>query len=106
MTDTLLIIVYSLIAILLVVLIIFVIRLFSTLSRLNKTLDDVNTKIEKLNGLFNIIDNTTDYISVVSDKFIDRITGLIDNWFSRKKKEGENNDILNIKEIQGKADNK
>ena len=89
MTDTLLIIVYSLIAILLVVLIIFVIRLFSTLSRLNKTLDDVNTKIEKLNGLFNIIDNTTDYISVVSDKFIDRITGLIDNWFSRKKKEGE-----------------
>lgn len=92
MTDTLLIIVYSLIAILLVVLIIFVIRLFSTLSRLNKTLDDVNTKIEKLNGLFNIIDNTTDYISVVSDKFIDRITGLIDNWFSRKKKEGENKD--------------
>ncbi len=89
MTDTLLIIVYSLIAVLLVVLIIFVIRLFSTLSRLNKTLDDVNTKIEKLNGLFNIIDNTTDYISVVSDKFIDRVTGLIDNWFSKKKKEGE-----------------
>ena len=89
MTDTLLIIIYSLIAVLLVVLIIFVIRLFSTLSRLNKTLDDVNTKIEKLNGLFNIIDNTTDYISVVSDKFIDRVTGLIDNWFSRKKKEGE-----------------
>ncbi len=89
MTDTLLIIIYSLIAVLLVVLIIFVIRLFSTLSRLNKTLDDVNTKIEKLNGLFNIIDNTTDYISVVSDKFIDRVTGLIDNWFSKKKKEGE-----------------
>ena len=89
MTVTLLIIIYSLIAILLVVLIIFVIRLFSTLSRLNKTLDDVNTKIEKLNGLFNIIDNTTDYISVVSDKFIDRVTSLIDNWFSKKKKEGE-----------------
>ena len=68
MTDTLLIIIYSLIAILLIVLIVFVIRLFSTLSRLNKTLDDVNTKIEKLNGLFNIIDNTTDYITVISDK--------------------------------------
>ena len=89
MTDTLLIIIYSLIAILLVVLIIFIIRLFSTLARLNKTLDDVNTKIEKLNGLFNIIDNTTDYISVVSDKFIDKIVGLIDNLFSKKKKEGE-----------------
>jgi len=89
MTDTLLIIIYSLIAILLVVLIIFVIRLFSTLSRLNKTLDDVNVKIEKLNGLFNIIDNTTDYISVISDKFVDKIAGLIDNLFSKKKKEGE-----------------
>ncbi len=89
MTDTLLIIIYSLIAILLLVIIIFIIRLFSTLSRLNKTLDDVNSKVEKLNGLFNIIDNTTDYISVISDKFIDKITGLIDNWFSKKKKEGE-----------------
>ena len=89
MTDTLLIIIYSLIAILLVVLIIFIIRLFSTLSRLNKTLDDVNEKVEKLNGLFNIIDNTTDYISVVSDKLIDKVTGLIDNFFSKKKKEGE-----------------
>ena len=89
MTETLLIIIYSLIAILLIVLIIFIIRLFSTLSRLNKTLDDVNSKVEKLNGLFNIIDNTTDYISVVSDKFIDKVTHLIDNWFSKKKKEGE-----------------
>ena len=89
MTDTLLIIIYSLIAILLIVLIIFVIRLFSTLSRLNKTLDDVNSKVEKLNGLFNIIDNTTDYISVISDKFIDKIVGLIDTLFSKKKKEGE-----------------
>ena len=89
MTDTLLIIIYSLIAILLIVLIVFVIRLFSTLSRLNKTLDDVNTKIEKLNGLFNIIDNTTDYITVISDKFVDKISGLIDNLFSKKKKEGE-----------------
>ncbi len=89
MTDTLLIIIYSLIAILLLVLIIFIIRLFSTLSKLNQTLDDVNSKIEKLNGLFNIIGNTTDYISVIGDKFIDKITGLVDNLFTKKKKEGE-----------------
>lgn len=89
MTETLLIIIYSLIAILLIVLIVFVIRLFSTLTRVNKTLDDVNTKVEKLNGLFNIIDNTTDYLSLVSDKLIDKITNVISNLFNKHKKEGE-----------------
>ena len=89
MTETLLIIIYSLIAILLVVLIVFVVRLFSTLTRVNKTLDEVNTKVEKLNGLFNIIDNTTDYLSLVSDKLIDKITTVISNLFSKNKKEGE-----------------
>lgn len=89
MTEILLIIIYSLIAILLVVLIVFVVRLFSTLTRVNKTLDEVNTKVEKLNGLFNIIDNTTDYLSLVSDKLIDKITSVISNLFSKNKKEGE-----------------
>lgn len=87
MSETLLIIIYSLIAILLIVLIIFVIKLFSTLSRLNTTLDEVNTKMEKLNGLFNIIGNTTDYISVIGDKFTDKIVGLVEKMFSKKNKE-------------------
>ncbi len=87
MSETLLIIIYSLIAVLLVVLIIFVIRLFSTLSRLNSTLDDVNAKIEKLNGLFNIIGNTTDYLTVIGDKFADKLAGLLEGLFSKKKKE-------------------
>lgn len=89
MSETLLIIIYGLLIILLVVLIVFVVRLFSTLSRFNKTLDEVNTKVEKLSGLFNIIDNTTDYISLMSDKLIDKITGVISNLFNRNKKEGE-----------------
>lgn len=89
MTETLLIIIYSLLAILLVVLIIFIIRLFGTLTRINKTLDDVNTKVEKLSGLFNIIDNTTDYLSLLSDKLIDKITSVVSNLFNKNKKEGE-----------------
>lgn len=88
MADILLIIIYSLIAILLIVLIVFVIKLFSTLNRLNKTLDDVNGKVEKLNGLFNIIGNTTDYLSIISDKFVDKVVGLIDKVFTKKKNEG------------------
>ncbi len=91
MTETLLIIIYCLIAILLVVLIVFMIKLFGTLNRVNKTLDDVNTKVEQLSGVFKIIDNTTDYLANLSDKFVEKVTSAIGNLFN-KKKEGEEKD--------------
>lgn len=94
MSEVLLIIIYSLIAILLIVMIVFTIKLFGTLSRINKTLDEVNTKVEKLNGVFNIIDTTTDYLSLLSDKLVDKVTNVISSLFSKKdkKKEGEDED--------------
>ena len=73
--------------------IVFIIKLFGTLSRINKTLDEVNTKVEKLNGVFNIIDTTTDYLSLLSDKLVDKVTNVISSLFSKKdKKEGEDED--------------
>jgi uncharacterized protein YoxC len=74
--------------------IVFIIKLFGTLSRINKTLDEVNTKVEKLNGVFNIIDTTTDYLSLLSDKIVDKVTNVISSLFSKKdkKKEGEDED--------------
>ena len=93
MSEVLLIIIYSLIAILLIVMIVFIIKLFGTLSRINKTLDEVNTKVEKLNGVFNIIDTTTDYLSLLSDKLVDKVTNVISSLFSKKDKtEGEDED--------------
>ncbi len=94
MSEVLLIIIYSLIAILLIVMIVFIIKLFGTLSRINKTLDEVNTKVEKLNGVFNIIDTTTDYLSLLSDKLVDKVTNVISSLFSKKdkNKEGEDED--------------
>ena len=93
MSEVLLIIIYSLIAILLIVMIVFIIKLFGTLSRINKTLDEVNTKVEKLNGVFNIIDTTTDYLSLLSDKLVDKVTNVISSLFSKKdKKEGADED--------------
>ena len=93
MSEVLLIIIYSLIAILLIVMIVFIIKLFGTLSRINKTLDEVNTNVEKLKGVFNIIDTTTDYLSLLSDKLVDKVTNVISSLFSKKdKKEGEDED--------------
>ena len=86
-------ILYSLGAILLVVLIILSIKAITTLSKVNRVVDDLNTKSHKLDNLFDVIDNTTDMISDVSDKVvglvINGITSLI-HKIKHKKGEEEN----------------
>ena len=84
------IILYSLGAILLVVLIILSVKAITTLSKVNRVVDDLNTKSHKLDNLFDVIDNTTDMISNVSDK----VVGLVVNGFTSlvqkiKHKKGE-----------------
>ena len=60
------IILYILAAVLLVVLIILALKSIKTLKKVDEVIDDVNQKSAKLNGVFNIIDNTTDAIATVS----------------------------------------
>ncbi len=89
------IILYILGAVLLVVLIILAIKCIGTLKRINTVVDDVSEKAGKLNGVFDIIDNTTDMITSISDKAIDFISGAITGLFSRKKRkkdEGNENE--------------
>lgn len=71
-------ILYLLGSILLVALIILVIKAIKTLAKVNNVVDDINNKSRKLDGLFDVIDNTTDMISDVSDKFV----GFIANGFT------------------------
>lgn len=80
------IILYILGSVLLFVLILFVIKCIYTLKKVNTVLDDVSTKVGKLDGVFDLIDNTTDVISNISDKVIDFVTGTIAGLFTRKKK--------------------
>ena len=83
------IILYILGAVLLITLIILVIKCMGTIKKINSVVDDVSAKAGKLDGVFNIIDNTTDVISNVGDKVIDFITGAITGLFARKKKKKE-----------------
>lgn len=83
-------ILYVLGSILLVVLIILSIKAISTLSKVNRIVDDINTKSHKLDNLFDVIDNTADIISDMSDK----VLGLVVNGVSAlvhklKTKKGE-----------------
>ena len=50
---------YSLLSVLIVVLIVLGIRLLETVNRVNKLLDDVEKKMDSMNGLFNVMDFVT-----------------------------------------------
>lgn len=82
-------ILYFLASILLVALIVLVIRLIRTLGKVDKVVDDVSYKASKLNGIFELIDNTTDTLSVVSDKVVSFVSGKINNLIRKKTKKEE-----------------
>ena len=80
------IIIYFLLIILLFFVIILGIRSIQTLNKVDKVVDDVNDKVQSLNGFFNLIDFTTDKIVSVTDKVVEGISGLIGTLFKRKNK--------------------
>ncbi len=86
------IIIYFLLIILLIIGIILGIRSIQTLNKVDKVVDDVNDKVQSLNGFFNLIDFTTDKIVSVTDKVVEGISGLIGAIFKRKNKKIDNDE--------------
>ena len=87
MAEWLVILLYVLGAILLVVLIILGIKLIIALDKIEKVADNINNKVDSLNGLFSVIDFTTDKISVFGDKIVEGVNYLVQKVFNRKKEE-------------------
>lgn len=85
-------ILYVLLFILLVVLIVFVLKMMGTLNKVDRVIDDINNKSSKLNGLFDIVDHTTDMVASVSDLAVGFITNSLTNLLSNKKKEDDANE--------------
>ena len=62
---------------------------------IKKVVDDINTKVSSLNGVFSIIDATTDKLALLSDRMVDGISLIIRKLFAKKNKkskEKENDD--------------
>ena len=76
---------YILLIVLVIALIILVINAIKTLDKVDKLVDGVSQKSQKLNGLFSIIDNTTDAVVGFSDKIIVVLSNAIGKLFNRKK---------------------
>ena len=85
MAEILPIILYVLGSILLVVLIILGIKLIITMNKIENVVDDINKKVKSLDGLFSIIDMTTDKLAMLSDKVVDAVTLFVKKIFRRKE---------------------
>jgi len=91
--DFLQVMLYILSSILLVVLIILGIKMIITMNKIENVVDNISVKVNKLNGLFNVIDITTDKLTMVGDKLVDSISSLVSRAFDRKKrKEDDSNE--------------
>ena len=78
------IVIYVLLIILLIIGIILGMRIISAMDKIDAVLDNVQRKVNSLNGLFSVIDFTTDKISAFSDKVVDVISGFISKIVVRK----------------------
>lgn len=90
MTEFLPIVLYVLGSILLVVLIILGIKLIITMNKIEGVVDDINMKVKSLNGLFSIVDATTDKLALLSDRVVEVVSSVVKKIFKRKEDNEEN----------------
>ena len=86
------IILYLLGSALLVVMIIIGVKFIIIMNRISSIVDEVEEKVKKLNSLFQIIDTITDRLSLISDKALDIISGIMGKLFKNKNKTREEKD--------------
>ncbi len=72
--------------------IILVYKLIKTLIKLDKVVDDVNLKVNKLNGLFDIVDTATDTLSSISEKMVSLVSTGVLGFVNRFKRKGDKNE--------------
>lgn len=77
---------YVLGSIFLVTLIILTIKLIMSIDRVNAILDDVEDKMKTIDEVFSVVDKITDSVSLMSDRIVDGLAGIISKVFTTKKK--------------------
>ncbi len=83
--------IYVALLVLIIVIIVLVIRLMKTLGKVDLMLDDVNRKMKRVDGLFDLIDKATDYVATIGDKIVGGITNAI-HFITRRKKGKKKNE--------------
>lgn len=90
--DTLPIIINVLLIILLVVLIVLAIKCIIVVDKADKICDNVEKKVNTLNGLFETIGFIDGKIKSVFGLLVGGLDGVFDRFFNKKKKDDEDED--------------
>lgn len=83
--EVLPILLYLALIVLVIVFIVFIIKLIKTLQKVDVILDDVTRKLIKMDGLFSLIDRTTDQAANISEKVTSALSKVV-NFILRRKK--------------------
>ena len=75
--------------ILLIVFIILGIRMIQVLDKVDRIVDNVEEKVNSVNGFFEMLDKTSYGISMLGDKIINLVSGAISKIFNKNKKDEE-----------------
>ena len=78
---------YILGIILMVILIILGIKAIQMMDKMDRIMDNIEDKVNSLNGMFAVINKTTDSIDLISSKVVGVVTNTIGRLFRRKKME-------------------
>lgn len=78
-------IIYILLIILLIILIVLGIKLIFVVDKTDKLLLDVQNKINSFNGMFKLIDMTSEKISIGVSTIVESIISLINKLFKKRK---------------------
>ena len=78
-------IVYILLIVLLIILIVLGVKIIFVIDKTDKLLDDVQAKVDSFNGVFKLIDMTSEKINIGVSAIIESIISLINRLFRKRK---------------------
>lgn len=90
--ETLQIVIYVLLIILIAVAIVIGIKLIGTLNKVDELVDDVSKKVKTLDRVFEIIDVFNNKMSELGDTVVGFVSGGIRRLFKNRKREKDNYD--------------
>jgi uncharacterized membrane protein len=82
--EALVVLVYIALIVFIIALIVLCIKLIGTLSRADKLIENITRKAESLDGVFDMIDYTSNKFGAIGETVVGFVTGMVKKLFNKK----------------------